>query len=68
MNVSSCAGSAVTGVYSLQCSDPDSGASNSLLVEEYGEGGLEELVTEFHCGRYQYGLVGVNIANRGTRV
>ena len=46
----------------------DSGASNSLLVEEYGDGGLEELVTEFHCGRYQYGLVGVNIANRGTRV
>lgn len=45
----------------------DSGASNSLMVEEYGEGGLEELVTEFHCGRYQYGLVGVNITNRGTR-
>ena len=46
----------------------DSGASNSLLVEEWGEGGLDTLVSEFHAGRYQYGLVGVNITNRGTRV
>ena len=46
----------------------ESGASNSLLVEEWGEGGLDTLVSEFHAGRYQYGLVGVNITNRGTRV
>merc|ERR1711936_1179974 len=45
----------------------ESGASNSLMVEEYGDGGLEALVTEFNAGRYQYGLVGVNIPNKGTR-
>ena len=39
-----------------------------LLVEEWGEGGLDTLVSEFHAGRYQYGLVGVKITNRGTRV
>merc|ERR1712154_85285 len=45
----------------------DSGASNSLMVEEYGEGGLEALVSEFNSGRYQYGLVGVSIKNKGTK-
>ena len=46
----------------------DSGQSNSLVVEEEEEGGLEELVDEFNSGRYQYGLTGVQSEGKGVKV
>merc|ERR1712106_296055 len=45
----------------------DSGQSNSLVVEEEEEGGLEELVNEFNSGRYQYGLTGVHSDGKGVK-
>eukprot|EP00091_Calanus_sinicus_P002557 TRINITY_DN12628_c0_g1_i1.p1 TRINITY_DN12628_c0_g1~~TRINITY_DN12628_c0_g1_i1.p1 ORF type:complete len:140 (-),score=36.40 TRINITY_DN12628_c0_g1_i1:288-707(-) len=45
----------------------DSGQSNSLVVEEEEEGGLEELVSEFNSGRYQYGLTGVQSDGKGVK-
>ena len=51
----------------------ESGQSNTLNVEEEGEsaadgGALDDLIVEFNSGRYQYGLAGVKIENRGIRV
>ena len=46
----------------------DSGQSNSLVVEEEEEGGLEELLAEFNSGRYQYGLTGVQSEGKGVKV
>ena len=51
----------------------ESGQSNSLVVEEEGEseddnGALNDLIVEFNSGRYQYGLAGVKMKNRGIRV
>jgi len=51
----------------------DSGQSNSLIVEEEGEGeagdngGLEAMVAEFNSGRYQYGLAGIKSAGKGVK-
>ena len=51
----------------------ESGQSNSVTVEEEGEAGddggaLDDMILELNSGRYQYGLVGVNIRNKGIRV
>merc|ERR1711915_20533 len=45
----------------------DAGQSNSLVVEEEGDGGLEELLTEFNSGRYQYGLTGIQSEGKGVK-
>ena len=53
----------------------ESGLSNTVIVEEEGEGdgggdcvGLEALLDEFHSGRYQYGLAGVKVQGKGIKV
>ena len=38
------------------------------MVEEEDEGGLEELVSEFNSGRYQYGLTGLQSDGKGVKV
>ena len=37
-------------------------------MEEEGDGGLEELLTEFNSGRYQYGLTGIQSEGKGVKV
>ena len=37
-------------------------------MEEEEDGGLEQLVTEFNSGRYQYGLTGVESDGKGVKV
>ena len=44
-----------------------------MIVEEEGEAGddggaLDDMILELNSGRYQYGLAGVNIRNKGIRV
>jgi len=51
----------------------ESGLSNTVIVEDEGEGdgdcdGLEALLDEFHSGRYQYGLAGVKVPGKGIKV